>query len=86
MKNSQLNEMTKMELKTKLVDNMDALQNLRFQKALQQIENPLQIRVLKREIAQVKTVLRELELEIRKELTDKYLWQNIGKDKHLPVR
>ena len=70
MKNSQLNEMTKMELKTKLVDNMDALQNLRFQKALQQIENPLQIRVLKREIAQVKTVLRELELGIRKELTE----------------
>ena len=70
MKNSQLNEMTKMELETKLTDNMDALQNLRFQKALQQIENPLQIRVLKREIAQVKTVLRELELEIRKDLTD----------------
>ena len=70
MTNSQLNEMTKMELETKLADNMDALQNLRFQKALQQIENPLQIRVLKREIAQVKTVLRELELEIRKELTD----------------
>ena len=70
MQNSQLNEMTKMELETKLADNMDALQNLRFQKALQQIENPLQIRVLKREIAQVKTVLRELELGIRKELTE----------------
>ena len=70
MKNSQLNEMTKMELETKLTDNMDALQNLRFQKALQQIENPLQIRVLKRELAQVKTVLRELELGIRKELTE----------------
>ena len=70
MKNSQLNEMTKMELKTKLADNMDALQNLRFQKALQQIENPLIIRVLRREIAQVKTVLRELELGIRKELTE----------------
>ena len=70
MKNSQLNEMTKMELETKLTDNMDALQNLRFQKALQQIENPLQIRVLKREIAQVKTVLKELELGIRKELTE----------------
>ena len=62
MKNSQLNEMSKMELETKLNDNMDALQNLRFQKALQQIENPLQIRVFKREIAQVKTILRELEL------------------------
>ena len=70
MKISQLNEMSKMELETKLTDNMDALQNLRFQKALQQIENPLQIRVFKREIAQVKTVLRELELGIRKELTD----------------
>ena len=70
MKNSQLNEMSKMELETKLTDNMDALQNLRFQKALQQIENPLQIRVFKREIAQVKTILRELELGIRKKLTD----------------
>ena len=70
MKNSQLNEMSKMELETKLNDNMDALQNLRFQKALQQIENPLQLRVLKREIAQVKTILRELELGIRKKLTD----------------
>lgn len=59
-----------MELETKLNDNMDALQNLRFQKALQQIENPLQIRVLKREIAQVKTVLRELDLGIRKKNTD----------------
>ena len=59
-----------MELETKLNDSMDALQNLRFQKALQQIENPLLIRVLKREIAQVKTVLRELELGIRKELTE----------------
>ena len=70
MKISQLNEMSKMELETKLNDSMDALQNLRFQKALQQIENPLHIRVLKREIAQVKTVLRELELGIRKELTE----------------
>ena len=62
--------MSKMELKTRLNDNMDALQNLRFQKALQQIENPLKIRVFRREIAQVKTVLRELELGIRKELTE----------------
>ena len=62
--------MSRMELETKLNDNMDALQNLRFQKALQQIENPLQIRVLKREIAQVKTVLRELDLGIRKNFTE----------------
>jgi len=71
MKAQQLNEMSKMELETKLNDNMDALQNLRFQKALQQIENPLQIRILKREIAQMKTVLRELDLGIRKDQGDK---------------
>ena len=70
MKTTQLNEMSKMELETKLHDNIDSLQNLRFQKALQQIENPLQIRILKREIAQVKTVLRELELGLRKDLKD----------------
>ena len=70
MKNSQLNEMSKMELETKLNDDLDALQNLRFQKALQQIENPLQLRGLRREIAQVKTVLREIELKIRRDISE----------------
>ena len=70
MKKSELIKLSQDELQTKLKDNQEALVNLRFQKALQQIENPLQIRVLKREIAQVKTVLRELELGIRKRLTD----------------
>jgi large subunit ribosomal protein L29 len=67
MKKTQLNEMSKVELETKLNDNQEALQNLRFQKALQQIENPLQIRELKREIAQINTVLREFGLGIRTE-------------------
>ena len=59
-----------MELETKLNDDLDALQNLRFQKALQQIENPLQLRGLRREIAQVKTVLREIELKIRSDISE----------------
>ena len=59
-----------MELETKLNDDLDALQNLRFQKALQQIENPLQLRELRREIAQVKTVLREIELKIRSDISE----------------
>ena len=62
--------MSRMELETKLNDNLDALQNLRFQKALQQIENPLQLRILRKEIAQIKTVLNEFELKIRKEKID----------------
>ncbi len=67
MKKSELIEMTKPELETRLQDDLDALQNLRFQKALQQLEDPLQIRYMKREIAQIKTVLREYELGLRQD-------------------
>jgi ribosomal protein L29 len=39
--------------------------NFRFQKVLQQLEKPQTIRTTKREIAQIKTVIRELDLGIR---------------------
>lgn len=70
MKISELNELQKTELEIKLEDNLDALQNLRFQKALQQLGDPQQIRFLRREVAQIKTVLREYELGIRKDLAE----------------
>ena len=50
------------ELQTKLKDDQEALVNLRFQKALQQLEHPQQIRIIRREIAQIKTAIREFEL------------------------
>ena len=67
MKSSQLNEMNKLELESKLSDNMEALQNLRFQQALQQLEDGTMISKLKKEIAQIKTVLNEMRLQIRKQ-------------------
>ena len=67
MKKSELTEMTVPELKTKLQDDFESLQNFRFQKALQQLENPVQIKRVKKEIAQVKTLLKEYELGIRTE-------------------
>ena len=67
MKHSELNEMTPSELDVKLHEDVEALQNLRFQKSLQQLENPLQLRHLKKEIAQIKTVMHEFELGLRKE-------------------
>ena len=70
MKTSELNELQKPELEIRLQDNLDALQNLRFQKALQQLSDPQQIRFLRREVAQIKTVLREIELGKRKDLTE----------------
>ena len=67
MKSSQLNEMNKLELESKLSDNMEALQNLRFQQALQQLEDGTMISKIKKEIAQIKTVLNEMRLKIRKQ-------------------
>jgi len=65
MKKKELSKLSKDELKTRLNDNRESLQNLNFQKALQQLEHPQQIKLLKKEIAQLKTVIREFELEIR---------------------
>ena len=62
MRKSELNKLSTDELNTKLRDNQEALVNLRFQKALQQLDHPQQIRLIRREIAQVKTVIREIEL------------------------
>ena len=72
MKKSELTEMTVPELKTKLQDDFESLQNFRFQKALQQLENPVQIKHVKKEIAQVKTLLKEYELGIRTEAGDNF--------------
>ena len=60
-----INKLSKSELEVKLTENQEALVNLRFQKVLQQLEKPQAIRATKREIAQIKTVIRELDLGIR---------------------
>ena len=65
MRKIELNKLSKDELNTKLRDNQEALVNLRFQKALQQLDHPQQIRLIKKEIAQVNTAIREFELGIR---------------------
>ena len=65
MKKQILNELTFLDIEGKLSENEEALQNLRFQKALQQLENPIQINHLKKEIAQLKTLRKEFDLGIR---------------------
>jgi len=65
MKKQDLNKLSIEELKAKLKDNNDSMMNMRFQKALQQLEHPKQITKLRREIAQINTVLREFDLGIR---------------------
>jgi large subunit ribosomal protein L29 len=55
------------EVKIRLRDSLDELANLKFQLALHQLDNPIKIRMLKRDVARFKTVLHEVELGIRKE-------------------
>lgn len=63
---AELKELNKDDVIVKLRDNEEALMNLRFQHALQQLENPGQLKFLKREIAQLKTIIHEYELGLRK--------------------
>ena len=65
MKQTQLREMNELELKTRLDENLEALQNLKFQQALQQLEDGTMISKTKKEIAQIKKVLNEYNLGIR---------------------
>ena len=67
MNKTDLNKLTKTKLVKRLDETKESLVNLKFQKKLQQLENPNTISNVKREVAQIKTVLREMELGIREE-------------------
>ena len=62
MKASEIRQLTAEELNTKLNDLKAELFNLRFQLASNQLENPMRISAVKKDIARVKTVIRANEL------------------------
>ena len=62
MKASEVRDLTTAELETKLKDLKPEHFNLRFQLAINQLDNPMRISAVKKDIARVKTVLRENEL------------------------
>lgn len=51
------------ELKDKLADLKDELYKLRFQHAINQLDNPQRISAVKKDIARVKTIIREAEIK-----------------------
>ena len=66
MKKSELRELNLIELNEKLRACMESLQNYRFQLAMQQLEDFTLISKVRKEIAQIKTALKEHEIGIRK--------------------
>lgn len=63
MKANALREMNAAELETKLSDLKKELFNLKFQHSTNQLENPQRIVAVKKDIARVNTLLRQLELQ-----------------------
>ena len=63
MKASELKNMTSAELNSKLKELKSELLNLRFQKVINQLDNPHKIEQTKRDIARVMTVLRQKDAE-----------------------
>ena len=66
MKKSELRELSLIELNEKLQACMESLQNYRFQLAMQQLEDFTMLSKVRKEIAQIKTALKEHEIGIRK--------------------
>lgn len=60
---AELKKLSVEELNKKLSDLKEELFNLRFQLAINQLENPMRISAVKKDIARVSTVLRQFELE-----------------------
>ena len=59
MKATELREMTDVELNKQLKDLKAELFNLRFQHAINQLDNPIRIEAVKKDITRVMTVLAE---------------------------
>lgn len=67
MKAAELRDLTVKELNDKLLDSKKELFNLRFQHAINQLENPMRIKAVKKDIARINTILTEKSLESKAE-------------------
>ena len=62
MKVSDIREMSREDALSKTTDLKEELFNLRFQHEIGQLENPAKIKVMKRDIARIKTIIRDIEI------------------------
>ena len=62
MKVNEIRELPALELDKKVADLKHELFNLRFQLAVNQLDNPMRIKAVKKQIAAIKTIQREREI------------------------
>lgn len=58
-----IRELNDTELQNRLKDLKEELFNLRFQHAINQLDNPMRLKAVKKEIAIIKTIVRENEIK-----------------------
>ncbi len=62
MKALEIKQMTNEELNKRIEENLEALSTMKFQKATSQVENTSKFTSLRKDIARMKTIIREREL------------------------
>ena len=67
MKASEIRELSEAELEKKIKELKEELFNLRFQHAINQLDNPMRLNHVKKDIARSLTILRERELSAKSE-------------------
>jgi large subunit ribosomal protein L29 len=67
MKPAELRELSELELSEKLRDLKAELFNLRFQHAINQLENPMRLNIVRKDIARLKTIIRQREISAVKQ-------------------
>ena len=60
---AKIRDMNDAELQKRLKELKEELLNLRFQHAINQLDNPMRLKAVKKEIAIVKTIMRENEIK-----------------------
>ena len=65
METNEIKDMTTAELNKKLAELKQELFNLRFQHAVNQLDNPLRMKAVKKDIARIKTFLRQQESTVQ---------------------
>jgi large subunit ribosomal protein L29 len=71
MKATEIKDLSLVELRKRLSDEEENLSNLRFQLATSQLESPIKVRSVRRDIARIKTVIRQKELQAASTPTSK---------------
>ncbi len=63
LKSEDLNQLSNDDLQTRLQEDSERMQKLRFNHAVNPLDNPMQIRFMRKEIARLKTEIKKRELD-----------------------